>query len=61
MEKLNIHAVSKATLIEKINESGCRLLRGRLKGDETKEQIIRYLKLCHCPKIHTIFSFDKQK
>ena len=59
MEKLNIHLVNKATLIHKIEEAGCDMLKGKLKGNETKEQIIRYLKLCHCPKIHAIFSFER--
>lgn len=56
MPKQNVNSVTKETLIRKIEEAGCKMLKGKLKGSETKEEIIQYLKVCHCPKIHQLFS-----
>jgi hypothetical protein len=32
------------------------MLKDKLDGTETKEDIVSYLKECDCPKIHKIFS-----
>ena len=50
--------VKKETLIRKIEENGCKMLKDKLKGDETKEEIIKYLVDCKCPVIHKIFKVD---
>jgi hypothetical protein len=43
--------MSKEEIIELIESSGCKMLKGKLDGDETKEQIVAYLKKCNCPII----------
>jgi len=48
--------VKKETVIRKIEESGCKMLKNKLEGDETKEEIVEYLTECKCPSIHKIFS-----
>lgn len=32
------------------------MLKDKLSGDETKEEIVAYLKECKCPKIQKLFS-----
>ena len=55
-KKLNINRVKKARIIKEIEKSGCSMLKDKLDGTETKEEIVEYLTLCKCPKIHKIFS-----
>ena len=55
-KKLNIKRVKKARIIKEIEKSGCSMLKDKLDGTETKEEIVEYLTLCNCPKIHKIFS-----
>ena len=43
--------MTKEEIIELINSSGCKMLNDKLDGDETKEQIVAYLKKCNCPVI----------
>ena len=53
---MNIHQVKKNTLIATIEKSGCDMLKGKLEGDETKEEIVEYLKECDCPILKKKFS-----
>lgn len=39
-----------------IEEEGCPMLKNKLEGDETKEEIVRYLKKCDCPVLKKRFS-----
>ena len=53
---MNINRVSKAYIFKAIEESGCKMLKDKVGGDDTKEEIIEYLKDCKCPKIHKLFT-----
>lgn len=55
-KRKNINRVKKETVIKEINKSGCDMLKDKLEGNETKAEIVEYLTLCKCPKIHKIFS-----
>lgn len=46
--------MTKDELITYIETSGCNMLKNKLEGDETKEEIISYLKRCKCPIISTL-------
>jgi len=43
--------MTKQQIIDLIESSGCKMLQGKLEGDETKEEIVSYLKRCKCPII----------
>ena len=43
--------MSKQEIIDLVNNSGCKMLKGTLYGDETKEDIIAHLRSCRCPVI----------
>lgn len=43
--------MTKQEVIDLINSSGCQMLRDKLDGDETKEEIVAYLRKCKCPII----------
>ena len=43
--------MTKSELIAFIDSSGCNMLKDKLDGSETKEEIISYLKRCKCPVI----------
>lgn len=53
---MNINRVKKERIIKEINKSGCDMLKNRLEGDETKEEIIEYLSSCSCPVLKAKFS-----
>ena len=53
---MNIHEATKEQILSDIQKSGCKLLKGKLKGDETKEEIVEILYDCKCPKIHQFYS-----
>ena len=48
--------MTKEFLIRTIDKYGCKMLRNRLKGDETKEEIILFLHLCNCPVLKKMFT-----
>lgn len=48
--------VKKETLIKTIESEGCKMLQDKLEGDETKEEIVSYLKKCDCPVLKKRFS-----
>jgi len=54
--RYNINEVSADFIISQINKSGCKMLKGKLDGTETKEELIEYLTLCKCPKLKEIFT-----
>jgi hypothetical protein len=56
VRRFNINRVKKETIIKKIEESGCQMLKNKLDGTETREELVEYLIRCKCPKIHKIFS-----
>ena len=41
--------MNKTELIHCIESSGCEMLKGKLDGTETRDEIIGYLKKCKCP------------
>lgn len=43
--------MSKEELIHLINSSGCQMLKNKLDGSETKQEIVDYLISCKCPVI----------
>jgi hypothetical protein len=43
-------------LITTIEKEGCDMLKDKLDGDETKEEIVSYLKKCDCPVLKKRFS-----
>jgi len=51
--------VKKATLINKIEASGCRMLKNKLDGNETKQEIVEFLQECKCPSLKASFSHIK--
>ena len=53
---MNVNSVKKDTLIKKIEEDGCDMLKNNLDGNETKEEIIDFLKECECKSLKKIFS-----
>ena len=53
---MNINRVKKETIVRTIEKSGCTLLKDKLEGDETKEEIIEYLTECSCPVLKKKFS-----
>ena len=53
---MNINQVKKDTIISTIEKSGCDMLKDKLDGTETKEEIVEYLKECDCPTLKKRFS-----
>ena len=53
---MNIQQVKKDTIIKTIEESGCEMLKDKLDGTETKEEIIDYLCKCDCPVLKEKFA-----
>jgi len=53
---MNVNRVKKDTIIKEIEKSGCDMLKDRLEGDETKEEIVEYLHHCDCPVLKKKFS-----
>jgi hypothetical protein len=43
--------MTKQEILDLIESSGCKMLQGKLEGDETKQQILAYLRKCDCPVI----------
>jgi hypothetical protein len=39
-----------------IEDEGCKMLKNKLDGSETKEEIVSYLKECDCPVLKKRFS-----
>ena len=48
--------MSKEYIFAAIEKEGCKMLKDKVGGDDTKEEIIDYLKKCKCPKIHKLFT-----
>lgn len=48
--------MKKEDIIHTIEKSGCRMLKDKLEGDETKEEIIEYLTECNCPVLKKKYS-----
>jgi len=48
--------VKKETLVRVIEDEGCKMLKNKLDGSETKEEIVSYLKECDCPVLKKRFS-----
>ena len=58
MEKDNRIALKKCKkerIIKEINKSGCKMLKGKLDGTETKEEVVEYLEHCKCPSLKKLF------
>lgn len=54
--RVSVKRVKKETLIKTIEDEGCKMLKDKLDGDETKEEIVEYLKECDCPVLKKRFS-----
>lgn len=48
--------MKKEDIIDEIERSGCEMLRDKIDGSETKEEIIEYLTECKCPVLKKKFS-----
>ena len=53
---MNINRVKKERIIKEIDKGGCDMLKDKLEGDETKEEIVEYLSSCSCPVFKKKFS-----
>ena len=53
---MSVHRVKKETIIKTIEDDGCDMLKDKLDGTETKEEIVEYLKECDCPSLKKRFS-----
>jgi hypothetical protein len=53
---MNVERVKKDTIINTIEKSGCTMLKDKLDGTETKEEIVEYLKECDCKVLKERFS-----
>jgi hypothetical protein len=53
---MNINRVKKERIIKEIEKSGCDMLKDKLEGDETKEEIVEFLSACSCPVLKKKFS-----
>ena len=56
--KKPISQTSKEELVATIHAYGCRMLLGRLKGHETKEEIVAHLRKCDCPVLKRMFDLS---
>lgn len=54
--RVNVKSVKKETLIKTIEKEGCDMLKDKLEGDETKEEIVEYLRECDCPVLKKRFT-----
>lgn len=54
--RINVSRVKKERLVAVIEEEGCKMLKDKLDGTETKEEIVEYLKECDCPVLKKRFS-----
>lgn len=48
--------MKKDTIVNTIEKSGCDMLKDKLDGTETKEEIVDYLKHCDCKVLKEKFS-----
>lgn len=55
-KKIPIASATATEIIEEIKRAGCDMLTGKLNGTETKEELVEYLRLCHCPVLKEKFS-----
>jgi hypothetical protein len=51
--------VSKAEVLKEIEDSGCKMLKDKLDGEETKAEVVKYLHMCDCPILQKKFSLDE--
>ena len=49
-------SLSKEDLIHAIETSGCRMLKDKLDGTETKDEIVAYLEKCKCPTLKKLLN-----
>ena len=52
----DIHTMAKEDIIKYIERSGCKMLKDKLTGKETKKEILAYLIRCGCPKIRKLLT-----
>jgi len=48
--------MKKDELIKFIKDNGCKMLKDKLCGTETKKEIVEYLVRCKCPVIQKLLS-----
>ena len=60
-KKLSLRRCKKERIAKEIEKYGCSMLKGKLSGHETKEDIVDYLLKCNCPVIKKRFLFDMPK
>ena len=54
-KKIALTRCKKERIIKEIEKSGCDMLKGKLDGTETKEEIVEYLRHCKCPALKKKF------
>ena len=57
--KRPISETTKEELVRTIHAYGCRMLLGRMKADDTKEEIVAHLRKCDCPVLKRMFDLTK--
>lgn len=58
--RISLKKCKKERIIKEIQKYGCPMLKGKLDGTETKDEIVEYLLLCKCPVIKKRFLFDTE-
>ena len=54
--KIPIQSATPSEIVEEVQKAGCDMLKGKLNGTETKEELVAYLKHCRCPVLRKKFS-----
>jgi len=52
----DVYSMKKDDIISYIEKSGCKMLKNKLTGNETKKEIVEYLVRCGCPKIKKLLT-----
>ena len=54
--KISLRSATPTEIVEEIKKAGCDMLKGKLDGTETKEELVAYLKHCRCPVLKEKFT-----
>lgn len=54
--KISLKSATPTEIVEEIQKGGCDMLKGKIDGTETKEELVAYLKHCNCPVLKEKFS-----
>ena len=53
--KISLLRCGKERIVKEIEKNGCKMLKGKLDGTETKDELVEYLLLCKCPVLKSKF------